>query len=65
MKGILAYLFGALGLGSLLNGAAKLTVPDLGGLRSIAVAAVSIVLWLPIHRWLNHRNPIEEHHAQG
>lgn len=52
MKGFLVYLFGALGLGSLLNGAAALAIPDLGGLRTIATSAVAVALWLPIHRWL-------------
>lgn len=57
MKSFLLYFLGALGLGSLLNSAAKLTVPDLGGLRGIAVAAITIAIWIPLHRWLTHREP--------
>jgi hypothetical protein len=57
VKGFLVYLFGALGLGSLLDGAAKLTVPDLGGGRGLIVGGISMAIWIPIHRWLTHHDP--------
>lgn len=57
MKNFLLYLFGGVGLGSLLNGVAALAVPDFGGLRIFGVATIAMVIWTPLYRWLTHHDP--------
>lgn len=55
MRWLLLQIVGALGIGSLLNGVANLSgIPDFAGLRSIAVAAAAVAIWIPLHRWLTH-----------
>lgn len=57
MKGILVYLFGALGLGWLADGAAGLIAPDFGAGRGFLVAGISMAVWIPFHRWLTRPEP--------